>query len=103
MNSRLGGLAPGNVDLYRQPSVPNPDGGRSTVYSFSVNWDGKEYLLPRVTPDGRLLSEGQAIQEFRKTGRHLGVFDRPEAATAAARKIHEDYERGKYNMPKFKP
>lgn len=88
----------GNVDLYAQPSVPNPDGGRSTVYSFSVNFDGKEYLLPRVTPDGRLLSEDDAVNEFRRTGKHLGVFDSPLSATLYAKRLHDDYERGKYRV-----
>ena len=45
---------PGNVDLYGQPEVPNPDGTTSTVDSIGVNIDNLEYLLPTVTPDGRL-------------------------------------------------
>lgn len=87
---------PGNVDLYAQPSVPNPNGGRSTVNSFSVNFDGREYLLPTVTPDGRLLSEPDAIREFQRTGRHLGVFDTPRNASSYARQLHEEYAGGKY-------
>ena len=94
--SELGMLAPGNVDLRGQPSVPNPDGGMSTVFSFSVGLDGEEVLLPRVTPDGRLLSEEQAIREYRRTGRHLGKFKTPDAATAYAQKLHTDYERGEF-------
>jgi hypothetical protein len=62
-----------------------------------VNFDGKEYLLPTVTPDGRLLSEEDAIREFQRTGRHLGVFDTPDNATSYARQLHEEYEAGKYN------
>lgn len=89
-------MEPGNVDLYAQPEVRNPDGSTSTVDSFSVNFDGKEYLLPTVTPDGRHLSQDGAIQEFRRTGRHLGVFGSPDSATAYARQLHNDYARGKY-------
>lgn len=91
-------IEPGNVDLYAQPSVPNPDGGMSTVNSFSVNFDGKEYLLPTVTPDGRLLSEEDAIREFEATGRHLGAFDSPAAADAYAKNLHEEYAAGKYSQ-----
>lgn len=92
----IGQIEPGNIDLRKQPKVPNPHGGTSTVYSFSVNFGGKEYLLPMVMPDGRLLDEETAIQEFRRTGRHLGVFDSPDNATAFARQLHEEYEGGKY-------
>lgn len=87
---------PGNVDLYAQPEVKNPNGSISTVDSFSVNFDGKEYLLPTVTPDGRHLSPEDAIREFQKTGRHLGVFDSPDNATAYAKHLHEEYAAGKY-------
>lgn len=90
-------IEPGNIDLFAQPSVPNPAGGRSTVNSFSVNFDGREYLLPTVTPDGRLLSEEEAIREFLRTGRHLGVFATPTDADAYARQLHEEYQGGKYN------
>jgi hypothetical protein len=95
-------IEPGNVDLYAQPSVPNPDGGMSTVNSFSVNFDGKEYLLPTVTPDGRLLSQEDAIREFEATGRHLGVFDSPDAADAYAKNLHEEYAAGKYRQRSVK-
>lgn len=86
----------GNIDLRAQPEVPNPDGTTSTVDSFSVNFDGLEYLLPTVTPDGRHLAPREAIKEFQRTGRHLGVFNSPDEATAYAKRLHEDYARGRY-------
>lgn len=88
----------GNVNLYRQPKVANPDGTSSTVDSFSVNIDGREILLPTVTPDGRHLSQGDAIKEFERTGRHLGVFRSPDEATAYAVQLHNDYAAGRYDM-----
>jgi hypothetical protein len=95
-----GQLAPGNVNLYDQPSVKNPDGTTSTVDSVGVNVEGKEYLLPTVTPGGQHFTgpdqAEQAIAEFRKTGRHLGVFATPEASTAYAKQLHEDYAAGTY-------
>lgn len=87
----------GNVDLYAQPAVPNPDGGTSTVYSSSYNLDGQEVLLPAVTPGGRLLlTDDDIINEYYKTGKHLGKFRTPEAASAYADKLHREYENGKY-------
>ena len=97
-----GPLVPGNIDLFAQPKVPNPNGGTSTVYSFSANIDGREVLLPMVTPDGRLLDENAAIEEYRKTGKHLGVFDSPESATAYAEQLHNDYAAGKYQRASAK-
>ena len=92
-----GRKAVGNVDLYRQPSVFNPHGGRSTVSSMGKGFDGQEYLLPQVTPDGRLLTPDKAIEEFLKTGRHLGIYTDPQSATRAGRVLHEQYARGKYS------
>lgn len=90
-------LEPGNIDLFKQPSVPNPDGTRSTVDSRSFNFDGKEYLLPSVTPDGRhLRTDDEVVAEFRKTGRHLGIFADSDSADAYADQLHRDYAAGKY-------
>lgn len=99
-----GMLESGNINLFNQPKVQNPDGSVSTVDSLSVNLDGKEVLLPTVTPDGRHFAGTddqrveQAIAEFQKTGRHLGKFDTPEAATAFAAKLHEDYAAGTFDQ-----
>lgn len=93
-------LTPGNIDLTKQPKVKNPEtGGTSTVFSESHNFDGKEVLIPRVTPDGRFLTSEQAVEEYRKTGRHLGMFDTPEHATAYAQQLHDEYAAGKYRHP----
>ena len=92
-----GMIQSGNINLYDQPVVKNSDGTTSTVDSSSYGIDGKEMLLPSVTPDGRHLRNPQAIiAEFRKTGRHLGAFQTPEAATAYAQQLHEDYANGRY-------
>src|SRR5262245_10289559 len=90
-------LEPGNIDLFKQPRVQNPDGSSSTVDSFSVNIDGREVLLPTVLPDGRHVTPDEAVQVYKQTGRHLGIFNTPEAATAYAQQLHEDYAAGKYD------
>jgi hypothetical protein len=81
-------LVPGTVDLSHRPRVKNLDGSISTVRSIGVNVDGHEVLIPTVTPDGRMLTPSQAVQEFRKTGQHLGIFDTPQHATAYAEQLH---------------
>lgn len=88
-----GQLQAGNIDLNNRPVVRNPDGSISTVRSISANFDGQEYLLPTVSDDGRVLSDDDAIEQFRLTGRNLGAFDSPENATAYARGLHQDQER----------
>jgi Peptidase family M48 len=96
-------LEPGNIDLRQQPRVPNPVvGGTSTVYSRSYRLDGLETLLPSVTPDGRFLqSDEEVIGEYQRTGRHLGKFSTPEAASSAARVLHQQYEAGQYTPIEF--
>lgn len=87
---RYGPVEQGNVDLAKRPVVRNADGTISTVRSISANIDGKEVLLPTVSDDGRILSDDQAITLYRQTGKHLGKFNSPEAATAYAMRLHED-------------
>lgn len=90
---RYGAIEPGNVDLTRRPHVKNADGSTSTVLSMGTELDGKEYLLPLVHDDGYIMTPDQAVAEFRKTGKHLGVYASPEDSTRAGQLIHEDQEK----------
>jgi hypothetical protein len=85
---RTGMLVPGNIDVSKQPSIPNPEiGGYSTLHSMSFGTNDGEVLIPRVTPDGRYLNEKQAMEEYDRTHRHLGIFNDPESATAYAEEL----------------
>jgi GH24 family phage-related lysozyme (muramidase) len=80
---------PGNIDLSKRPTVQNEDGSVSTIKSTSVNIDGKEYLLPTIDDDGSELDADGAVERFKRTGEHLGIFDNPEDATAYAKSLSQ--------------
>lgn len=85
-------LEPGNIDLVNRPQVRNEDGTISTVRSMSANIEGIETLLPTVSKFGKILSDAQAINEFRETGQHLGKFSSEEAASNYAELLHKQQE-----------
>lgn len=85
----MGLLEKGNINLRKRPIVRNKDGSISTVRSMSIGTDEGEVLIPTVSPDGRILDEQAAINLYRKQGQHLGIFGRPDEATAYAKALHE--------------
>ena len=83
-------MVQGNINLGARPVVRNPDGSISTVRSMSVNIGGGEVLIPTVSEDGRLLTPDQAIHQYLRTGRHLGIFNNPQSASEYAEALHND-------------
>lgn len=84
-----GMIEQGNIDIHNRPVVKNQDGSISTVRSMSANFDGREVLIPTVSDDGRIMSDDEAIDNYIRTGKHLGMFSTPEDATAYAESLHD--------------
>jgi hypothetical protein len=59
---------------------------------MGVNIDGQEVLLPTVSDEGRLLEPEAAIAEYKRTGKHLGVYSSVEASNRGAERLHKEQE-----------
>lgn len=84
--AQSGGANSNPFNYSQYPKVKNADGSESNVVTKSFNIDGKETLLPTMV-GGQRLTDQQAIDNFKKTGKHFGQFATPEEADAAASKL----------------
>ena len=79
----------GNIDLNNRPVVKNADGSISTVRTIGIERDGKEYVIPTVSDDGRIMSNDEAVKQFNDTGKHFGAFKTADEATQFAKQLHD--------------
>ncbi len=93
-----GMVEPGNIDLTDRPDIANPDGSRSTVRSLGFSEGGPEILVPTVVPGRGVISDDDAIAEYRRTGQHLGKFQDVAASNAYAEALHRQ-QAGEMNSP----
>jgi len=77
--------------------VNNSDGSISTVRSMSFNDNGKETLIPTVHPEGRIMSNDEAIKNYISTGQHFGKYNTVEEANKAAQTLHQ--QQSKFTNP----
>lgn len=87
----VGLTSPGNINLHERPVVKNKDGSVSTVRSISIGTDQGEVLIPTVVGK-KVVSDEEAIQHYKDTGEHLGIFDTPENASAYAETLHKEQD-----------
>jgi hypothetical protein len=89
-----GQVEPPNIDYRVRPQTNNPDGSYSTIRSMSIHdKDGKVPLIPTVLDNGTIGTPEQAVEQYRRTGHHLGKFSNDDDATEASYKLHEQLAR----------
>ena len=76
----------GNIDLKIKKPIQNKDGSISTVRTIGIQVDGMHINIPTVI-NGRVVSNKEAIDHYRKTGKHLGKYKTREQADAAAKQL----------------
>lgn len=84
----------GNIDIGNRPSVPNPEGGYSTVLSMGIADDRSDILIPLVV-GGQILEPEAGIQAFLRSGKHLGRFEDRESSDTYAEDLHLDQAAGR--------
>lgn len=78
----------GNIDINNRPKVKNKDGSISTVRTATFSFDNEVVNIPTVSEKGYIMSDDEAVEEYRKTGKHLGKFKSIKEAEDNAQKLH---------------
>ena len=78
----------GNIDLENRPKVWNEKGEYETVKTITAEFDGKTVLLPTII-NGKEVSKKEAVEHYKKSGEHLGIFKNKELADKYDKQLHE--------------
>ena len=78
----------GNIDLENRPKVWDKEGHYSTVKTITIEMDGKTILIPTII-NGETYSNKEAIEHYKKTHEHLGVFKNKEDADKYDEQLHK--------------
>lgn len=81
-------VAEGNINLENRPKVWNKEGNYETVKTITSEIDGKTVLLPTII-NGKEVSKKEAVEHYRKTGEHLGIFKNEKDADKYDKQLHE--------------
>lgn len=95
-------VRPGNINLHNRPVVHNPDGTISTVRSITITHGGRAILLPTVV-GGKVVSPQEAIDHWRRTHEHLGIFSDEASANSYAEALHKAQAKEYGPKPKSAP
>jgi hypothetical protein len=78
-------LEPGNLDPFRKYAMGTAVPPERRTMTIEI--EGRTLLLSTISDTGKLLTNMEALAEFRKSGKHLGIFADVDAAEAAAAAI----------------
>jgi hypothetical protein len=86
-------VSAGNIDLSKRKPVKLQDGMFATIRSISIpvsdsRPNGNQVVIPTISPTGKVLSDQEAIVEYVKTGRHLGIAKNIPDAIKFAKWLH---------------
>jgi hypothetical protein len=82
-------IVEGTIDLSNRVRLQNEDGSFSTLETISISTDEGEVLIPTISPDGRRLSDEEAIRLYETTGQHLGIFRTSREADVFAQNLSD--------------
>lgn len=87
-----GAKVPATLDMDRRPHVVNADGSESTVRSMGFqDQNGDQVLVPTVGVKGNIMSDDEAVDNYYRTGQHLGKYGSIAESNAAAEAIHNSH------------
>lgn len=74
-----------------------PNGDIATVRTITIGTDQGYVDIPTVI-NGKVVSNNEAIEHYRRTGEHLGIFTNEKDAIDYAQRLHEDQAKEYVNV-----